>query len=346
MCDAGGYIFLSYIYQMEFRNAQEADIPAIISLLKQSLGESLMPKSDRYWKWKHQENPFGASPVLLCLEKDQLVGVRAFMRWTWMQHGRRYRAIRAVDTATHPGHQGKGIFKKLTLSLIEHCEQEGDHFVFNTPNNQSKPGYLKMGWEEAGKLPVRMTFQRPVRMAMNVLSKPSDSGAPSADAVESENLRRYLSHPKLAALINDHLQQQEMISTHYSPAYLTWRYGDVPVASYVAVGEEQAGELTGLVIGRIKPGRWGREFRITDCFLSSESDGRSLMEKLKAQKATWRTDYTTMSATVNDRVANLFGGVRLSAGPTVTVRSLVQKDLQPLKNFSQWSPALGDLELF
>ena len=127
---------------MEVREATEEDIPAIVNLLKQSLGESLMPKSEKYWRWKHLENPFGKSPVLLCWEGKTLIGVRAFLRWEWALQGKVIRAVRAVDTATHPDYQGKGIFKKLTLSLVDTCTKAGDKFVFNTPNKQSKPGYL------------------------------------------------------------------------------------------------------------------------------------------------------------------------------------------------------------
>src|SRR5688572_23337100 len=106
---------------MDIREATDSDIPEIIALLKISLGESLMPKSERYWRWKHIENPFGRSPVILCWDEGKLVGVRAFMRWEWISEGQLYRAVRAVDTATHPDYQGKGIFKKLTLSLVESC---------------------------------------------------------------------------------------------------------------------------------------------------------------------------------------------------------------------------------
>ena len=28
----------------------------------------------------------------------------------------------------------------------------GDHFIFNTPNSQSIPGYLKMDWKKVDKL--------------------------------------------------------------------------------------------------------------------------------------------------------------------------------------------------
>ena len=93
---------------MIIRKATESDIPEIIDLLKRSLGESLIPKSEPLWRWKHLENPFGPSPCLLAEENGKLIGVRAFLRWDYVENQQIYHAYRAVDTATHPDHQGKG----------------------------------------------------------------------------------------------------------------------------------------------------------------------------------------------------------------------------------------------
>jgi len=329
---------------MEIREATEGDIGEIVALLKHSLGESLMPKSEQYWRWKHLENPFGPSPVLLCWEGSELIGVRAFMRWEWIQQGQVYRAVRAVDTATHPAHQGKGIFKKLTLALVDYCKQQGVHFVFNTPNQQSKPGYLKMGWEEAGKLPVYGSIQRPFSMMKHFISKTD------TQQYEAENnaIKYYLQHDKLSTLLTDHHHQTKQLTTNISAQYLTWRYVDVPVANYVAIGEEQGEEITGLIIGRIKKSRWGRELRITDCFMRGDSNGKELMKKFKERKKEWDVDYTTLTGTTDNHTQKIFGGLtfKTSIGPTVTIRSLAMTDLNILKNFHHWSPALGDLELF
>ena len=62
--------------------------------------------------------------------------------------------MRAVDTATHPDYQGRGIFSRLTLHAIDELRADGVAFVFNTPNDQSRPGYLKMGWQPVARLPV------------------------------------------------------------------------------------------------------------------------------------------------------------------------------------------------
>ena len=67
---------------------------------------------------------------------------------------------RAVDTATDPDFQGRGIFTRLTLEALDALPAEGVELVFNTPNARSLPGYLKMGWQEVGRLPAAV---RPTR---------------------------------------------------------------------------------------------------------------------------------------------------------------------------------------
>ncbi len=99
---------------LQIRTAVEEDKPSIINLLRESLGESTIPKSESLWTWKHELNPFGKSFVMVAEENEMIIGVRAFMQWHFERRGKLYYAIRAVDTATHPAYQGKGIFKKLT----------------------------------------------------------------------------------------------------------------------------------------------------------------------------------------------------------------------------------------
>ena len=123
---------------MIIRQVKQEDTNSIIVLLQASLGESLLKKSAEIWNFKHVINPFGESTVLLAEEYSQILGVRAFMTWRWQMGTQVWNAYRAVDTATHPNHQGKGIFKKLTLQALEVVKQKGDCFIFNTPNNQSR----------------------------------------------------------------------------------------------------------------------------------------------------------------------------------------------------------------
>ena len=222
---------------MTIRNPNIDELPAIIQLLKASLGDGSSEKSERYWNWKHVYNPFGASPVLVAEENGELIGIRAFMRWDWQMGDEVYRCLRAVDTATHPDHQGKGIFKKLTLQLIEEAGQQGYDFIFNTPNTQSTPGYLKMGWKTWGKVPLWLhpvaVFKKP---DMQVWEK-CKQDLQDVD-FESIKIRDFLPLHS-PALAGQALQKgdskpngESYLHTPITFQWLAWRYRDCPVKDY------------------------------------------------------------------------------------------------------------------
>lgn len=124
----------------------EDDIDEIIALLHKSFTSD---HTKEKFIWKHFDNPFGKSYGLLAIDNNLIVGLRMFMRWEFKKGDRVIKAIRPVDTCTHPEYQGRGIFKKLTLTGLENIKNEYD-LIFNTPNEKSRPGYLKMGWQEIG----------------------------------------------------------------------------------------------------------------------------------------------------------------------------------------------------
>ena len=83
------------------------DLPRVLELLDRSLGGG--PAGRRppeFFRWKHLDNPFGTSFMLLAERDGRPVGLRAFMRWRLLAGDRVVAAARAVDTATHPDFQG------------------------------------------------------------------------------------------------------------------------------------------------------------------------------------------------------------------------------------------------
>ncbi|HXK17608.1 MAG TPA: GNAT family N-acetyltransferase, partial [Polyangiaceae bacterium] len=167
----------------QIRPGSDADIPAVIELMRLALGEGKIPRTREFWTWKHRNNPFGSSPMWLATQGDAVIGVRLFMRWRWQFAGGRdsLQAVRAVDTATHPDWQGKGIFKRLTLGLVDDMTRAGTAFVFNTPNQQSRPGYLKMGWQQVGRVSLWIKPSRPLRALLSLLAK-TGSNQETSDA--------------------------------------------------------------------------------------------------------------------------------------------------------------------
>lgn len=122
------------------------DIPDVVNLIKAGLDASY---NEEFFIWKHLENPFGKSYGLLALDGKKIVGLRMFMFWEFFNSGNNkvLKAIRPVDTVVDPEYRGNGLFKKMTMKGLEGCSRSFD-LIFNTPNENSLPGYVKMGWKQ------------------------------------------------------------------------------------------------------------------------------------------------------------------------------------------------------
>lgn len=307
------------------RAASCSDAPRIVELLRASLGEDKTPKSLELWKWKHEQSPFGASPVLLALEDDELIGVRAFMRWVWRSETQKFSAVRAVDTATHPKHQGKGVFKKLTLALVDQCTKEGTDFVFNTPNKSSRPGYLKMGWIDVGRL--RLGLRPLVLIARK-----------SADFEASFGIRREVLTDFFARSKTE--WTTPILSTAMSCEYVSWRYLDNPVVKYFCLRDEESG-ADYLLFFRLKETRLGVEFRICDLLANPGCNRRLLSKRIRAVAVSAGARFISYSGPIRP-----FSGLipLLPVGPIVTARSLASEAGK--LSLASWRPSIGDMELF
>ena len=180
----------SSVADFEVRRYEPTDEAVVLDLLGASLGWQPDDLHARLFAWKHHENAFGVSPAWVATVGDRVVGFRTFMRWEFVVDGQPVKAVRAVDTATHPDHRGRGVFGGLTQHALDALRDDGVAFVFNTPNERSRPGYLAMGWRPVRRLPV---LARPrslpalgriarARTAADKWSIPSTVGVPAAEA--------------------------------------------------------------------------------------------------------------------------------------------------------------------
>ena len=110
---------------IEARRTTAADQPAVLALLADSLGWDRDPAFADFFEWKHLQNPFGPSPAWVAVHEGAIVGFRTFLRWQFDHpDGRVRQAVRAVDTATAPEFQGRGIFRQLTMAAVEELTAE------------------------------------------------------------------------------------------------------------------------------------------------------------------------------------------------------------------------------
>jgi len=300
------------------RRAVDQDWPAVLALLRDSLNKDADPRYDDFFRWKHADNPFGVSPAWVAEEDGAVIGFRTFMRWRFQYGDEVVRAVRAVDTATARSARGRGIFQRLTTEALDELVDEDVRLVFNTPNDQSRPGYLKMGWQEVGRMPVSVQIRSPVsagRMAAarrpaELWSIPTSVGRPVATATDE-----LLSLARPAA----------GVSTDRSAEYLVWRYGFEPLAYRAATTDDAA------MVFRLR--RRGAAVELAACEVHGSSRGiRRLVRQVLSNT---RADYAI-------RIGSGAGTVPLPRqGPILTCRPLGSTE-QP----GRWDLGLGDVELF
>jgi GNAT superfamily N-acetyltransferase len=330
--------------QIDVRPYRDEDEPGVLELLEASLGGG--PGGGRthdFFAWKHLESPFGRSFMLVAEKDGRVIGLRAFMRWAFTAAGNEIEAVRAVDTATHPDHQGLGIFTKLTTSAIEQLAEEAA-FVFNTPNDKSRPGYLKMGWRVSGELPISVKVRRPVRFARGIRGlreTASDSGAgPVVDAPGFSELA--LSDGELEALLRATRGADDRLITAHTAASLRWRYGQSPHLDYRAVGGAD-----GLVIFRVRSRGSLWEATVAEV-LVGESDAGAARSLLRDAAHSAGVDHMTCllpSGSAALKGARRTGFVRSPIGMTLTTRPLQGGSPDPL-DMRSWALSLGDVEVF
>jgi GNAT superfamily N-acetyltransferase len=337
---------------LELRSAVPGDLERILDLMRVSLGEGKIPRSREYWSWKHVQNPFGESPTLLAFAGDQLVGLRVFMRWSWHAAGTDVPAVRAVDTATHPDWQGKGIFSRLTRALLETMRKEGVAFVFNTPNEKSRPGYLKMGWVDVGRTSLRL---RPVVSGawLNAASGSRSHAGAAADPTGGPGsaARDLLADTGLARFCSALPALAGRFSTRITPAYLRWRYVEIPGFDYRAEWKLD-GEEGAAVIFRLKERGNLSELRLCEVLVGrgarSQKVARGLLRSVLRRSGCHYLSAMCAPGVPAHRVllrSGFLPAPRL--GPVMTVRLLsgANGGPDPLRR-SAWQLSIGDLELF
>lgn len=322
--------------EIEIRRATPDDEDAIVVLAGRALGWRPSDPNAELFRWKHVDNPFGPSPTWVAVLRDELVGVRTFLRWEFEDPaGGVAHAVRAVDTAVHPHHQGHGLFTRLTQQGVGELADSVD-FVFNTPNSSSRPGYLKMGWVDVGRVPVVVRPRSLASMGRFVGAKvpatkwsiDTSVGIDAGDALADEDA--------FASLLASQPASRGL-RTRRSVRFLRWRYAAGPIRYRALLRSSDVTD--GVALIRLRTRGSAIEATIADVIVPGD-DQRLRGAMVSQVLAAGRPDYAISVG----RAAVSRAGLRVpTLGPRLTWRALRRRDQPPARG---WDLRLGDIELF
>lgn len=319
--------------ELEFRPARPDDEPAILALLRDTMGWAADGTDQAFFWWKHRDNPFGPSPAWVAMDGTRVAGYRTLLRWRFITPaGKPVSAVRAVDTATDPAYRGQGIFRRLTLDAVADLTRAGDAFVFNTPNDNSRPGYLSMGWSTVRHLPVGVLPSGPralitmarSRTASELWSEPTEAGLDARVAFTDDAVcDGLLAHAPAGGLRTDRTRE-----------YLRWRTSFEPLR-YRVLLRDPGDPAAGGVIFRVRKRGAGLEAVIAELLVPSARVGIGLLRRVVAETG---ADYAIGLRTGPSAGLLLLPG----QGPLLTGRPLARA-VPPAK---EWALTMGDIELF
>lgn len=335
------------------------DIPAALELARASLGnQGAVRKSEAFWCWKHHANPFGPSlGVGAWTSEAQLIGLRILLRWTFVHpQGGTVAAVRAVDTATHAGYRRLGIFSALTRRMLADLPGQGVGLIFNTPNAQSLPGYLKLGWQVAAHWPLYLRPLRPWRMLRRAarmgVAQP-DTAAAGLGQVQPWAVF-WEAYGDQVARVVDASERERAAGGWRTPRtldYLTWRYGRHPSIQYgvyVLTDAQDPKRLRGFALLRPNVRQGWQELVLADLFLAEWTLPRA-RQLLHGLHRSAEADYVIAHFADASRERGLLRRMGYWRVPrrhlVFTVMPLQAIDPPPV-DARHWDLSLGDLELF
>ncbi len=264
--------------ELVLRRAEPGELDRVVETCGAALAWADPETDAEFFRWKHRDNAFGPSEIWVAtedpvgVEDPSIVGVRAMMTWRLTDpDGRGHELRRAVDTATLPSHQGRGIFRSLTTRAVDELTEAGVAAIFNTPNDKSRPGYLKMGWESLGRVPVVVRPRSPRSLAAMARSKVPAEKWGIATEVGDAPETALADVEAVEAALDRSRPDDGRWTTEPSVAFLRWRTGFEPLRCRIhALGASAA---DGFIVFRLRRRGELIQLSILDVVGAGASDG-------------------------------------------------------------------------
>lgn len=209
------------------RLAEESDKYRVLELLndvfnKQQRSASSI-RGEEFWNWKYKKNIFGKAIIHVIEDETDMLAIGTMWPWEFKTRASALKAFQLCDTVVSEKARGKGLFSMLNFARIEYAKEKGADFIYNFPNMNSLPGYLKMGWSFLGNLQWHIKVLKPLNFFYYILDKSQAAkiNIPEHFKITNQNLDFLLKNTF-----------SSNIEVNKKKGYYEWRYKMHPSREY------------------------------------------------------------------------------------------------------------------
>jgi len=142
--------------EYQVRPYRPSDRAGFLSLYESVWGRR---KSADWFKWRFGANPYRDEIRMIVADSgDRLVGAEPLLPFRLRADGTEWEAYQPVDWIVHPDHRRRGLFTRMTETLLDEYLSEVS-LLFNFPNSQLYPGLEQHDWEMVGPVVCRYRIQ-------------------------------------------------------------------------------------------------------------------------------------------------------------------------------------------
>jgi hypothetical protein len=243
------------------------------------------------------------------------------------------------------------------LHALREIESDGVDLIFNTPNSNSLPGYLKMGWQRVGTVkPLIKVINYPrflIGLARAGLFRRRgkqngslgflQSGLPGAGELLEGKEADTLLQEDLA------LHDETLLSTKRTREYLEWRYAQHPGYDYRSLVERHSGKSVCAIIARANK-RFGlREVMLNELWANT-TDASPIRSMFRRLRRLAKADYIIAhfpEGSSKHRLLRRCGFYQVPHfGMNFVAKAVNTEEGEGIHRQARWGLSLGDLEFF
>ena len=211
-----------------------------------------------YFEWKYSLNPYVKKELgIVALHENKVVGFRGYFatRWKLSEPDKKVVILCPGDTCVDPEHRRKNLSMLMGKLAMEDYAQSYPVFFNFSSNNQSTPGYLKMGFAPlVGKGYLNQyTLWGLIRYirSSGQKHKQADIAIPTGDFGDIE-VSRYPKPAQMAGLVSGQALSDGRIVPDQDENFFQWRFNNQR-KKYVFYFCKKGNEVSGYMVVRVLP---------------------------------------------------------------------------------------------